>query len=109
MLENKQGMVGKYKQLNQTHKKTLAENAELAAELARLKAAGGNSQNDQQMTALKSQNQQLQGQIEALKRVSQTENQKLAKNASSELAQKIAFLEQQNDKMMKENANLRQA
>lgn len=46
MLENKQGMVGKYKQLNQTHKKTLAENAELAAELARLKAAGGNSQND---------------------------------------------------------------
>lgn len=41
MLESKQGMVSKYKTLNQTHKKILAENAELSAELARLRAAGG--------------------------------------------------------------------
>ena len=40
MLENKQGMVSKYKTLNQTHKKTMQENQELAAELAKLKAGG---------------------------------------------------------------------
>ena len=40
MLESKQGMVSKYKQLNQQNKKTMQENAELAAELAKLKAQG---------------------------------------------------------------------
>jgi len=40
MLESKQGMVGKYKTLNQTHKATLAELSNLASELARLKASG---------------------------------------------------------------------
>ena len=37
MLENKQGMVSKYKTLNQTHKKTVQENSEMANELDRLR------------------------------------------------------------------------
>ena len=41
MLKSEQGMVGKYKALNQKNKKTMAENAEMAAELARLKAGAG--------------------------------------------------------------------
>lgn len=38
MLESKQGMVSKYKALNQANKLTLQENAALVAELAKLKA-----------------------------------------------------------------------
>ena len=41
MLENKQGMVSKYKTLNQAHRKTLAENEKMAAELAQLRQGGG--------------------------------------------------------------------
>jgi len=51
-----------------------------------------------------------------LKRVSQTENEKIAKNTQAEsagqvqqLSQKVAFLEQQNEKFTQENKALRQA
>ena len=43
MLESKQGIVTKYKTLNQSHKKLQNENTELLSELNRLKAAGGKS------------------------------------------------------------------
>ena len=41
MLVNKQGMVSKYKELNREHKKKVQENAELTAELARLRQGSG--------------------------------------------------------------------
>ena len=40
MLVNKQGMVAKYKELNREYKKKVQENAEMAAELARLRKDG---------------------------------------------------------------------
>ena len=40
MLVNKQGMVAKYKELNREHKKKVQENAEMAAELSRLRKGG---------------------------------------------------------------------
>lgn len=43
MLESKQGIVSKFKTLNQNHKKLQTGNNELLLELNRLKAAGGNS------------------------------------------------------------------
>ena len=43
MLVNKQGMVAKYKELNREHKKKVQENAEMAAELARLRKGGVSS------------------------------------------------------------------
>ena len=55
----------------------MAENAELAGELARLKANGIQRQftgTDTAETTLKKQNEQLKKQVEALQRVSQTEN-----------------------------------
>lgn len=47
MLENKQGMVSKYKTLNQTHKKTVQENSEMANELDRLRQGKGNTSGTQ--------------------------------------------------------------
>ena len=68
------------------------------------------------MGQLKQQNQLLQSQIEALKRVNQTENQKVAKNAQAESAtqvttlnQRVIFLEKQAESHTKENLALRQA
>lgn len=84
MLENKQGMVSKYKTLNQAHRTTMAENQELAAELALLKANGTAppvTLIDPQTGLLRDKTLKQKAKIAALRNASHSENQLLATNA----------------------------
>ena len=67
-------------------------------------------------TQLERKVSQLQSQIEVLKKASQAENQKIAKNMQAEaasrmeqLTQKVIFLTRQNENFVAENLALREA